>query len=177
MLARGERVPPLPTYIIPFVFSFFGSFLSRCLKVKCYTPTTKLQMRKAYCIAFPQTARLPDSCALLSFPVISSSKGDTRRNSADSDTNWSLSPSGPQPFTFLPHYLESVFNRSLNFFVYSHLSSWLVPQTTVSRSKRAFVQSSTESLVLQLKINNNKKKKESASRLLLDLLICSFAKS
>lgn len=84
-------------------------------------------MRKAYCIAFPQTARLPDSCALLLlslslplFPCFSSFTGDTHVGTAHFQTQMDLFR--PQPFTFLSHHLENVFNRNLIFLVYSRLS-------------------------------------------------------
>lgn len=90
-------------------------------------------MRKAYCIAFPQTARLPDSCALLFlslslplYPCFSSFTGDTHVGTAHFQTQMDLFR--PQPFTFLSHHLENVFNRNLIFLVYSRLSSQFVFQ-------------------------------------------------
>jgi len=88
---------------------------------------TKLQMREAYCIAFPQTARLPDSCARLSLPFSFSlflfygrhtSEQRGFRHKWISLAQWSL------VLTFLLHHLDNVFKRNflrLIFLVYSCL--------------------------------------------------------
>lgn len=135
-------------------------------------------MRKAYCIAFPQTARLPDSCALLLlslslplYPCFSSFTGDTHVGTAHFQTQMDLFR--PQPFTFLSHHLENVFNRNLIFLVYSCLSSFVcISISIVSRSKRAFVQSPSSN---RFQSFDWKSIRKTASRLSLDLPIYYIA--
>jgi len=132
--ARTQRTSSPSTYII-ILFRLFFSVVScsHHLKIKCIS-ITKLQMRKAYCIAFPQTARLPNFCTLFSLSfLISSFTGDTRgfRHKWISLAQWSS--------TFSSHYLENVFNHALIFFVYSHPFFWFISQTMISRLKRIFV--------------------------------------
>lgn len=119
MLARGGRVPPLQL-ISSLSSFFFGSFLSR-LKVKCILLLQNYRCVKRIALPSPkQHAFLIPALFSLSL-FFSSYTGDTRRNSADSDTNGSLSPNSPQPLTFLSHHLECVFNRDSILFVHSHL--------------------------------------------------------
>lgn len=87
-----------------------------------YIPITKLQMRKAYCIAFPQSARLPDSYALLSLFFLF--LGATHVGTARIQTQMDLSSSVVLLVTniFFASSRE-LFNRGLISFVYSRLSS------------------------------------------------------
>jgi len=64
MLARGEQVLP-PTYIIPFHL-FFGSFLSRRLKVKCILRNYKCVKR----IALPSPKQHAFPIPALFFPSL-----------------------------------------------------------------------------------------------------------
>lgn len=127
MLARGEQALP-PTCIIPFVFFFFGSFLSRRLKVKCifllrnYKCVKRIALPSPKQHAFLIPALFSSSLFLsLFFPCFSSFTGDTHVGTAHFQTQMDLFR--PQPFTFLSHHLENVFNRNLIFLVYSRLSS------------------------------------------------------
>lgn len=93
---------------------FFGSFLSRRLKIKCILLLQNYRCVKRNCIAFPQTARLPDFCALLSFLVFFFFYGRHLSEYRGFRHKRSLSPSS----LFLSHHLENIFlNRDSILFV------------------------------------------------------------